>query len=402
LKILVLNCGSSSVKYQLIEMDQEEAIARGLVERIGLEAALFTHWSRSWEIRKEPVRAPDHPAAIALVLETVCHRERGVLRDPGEIAGVGHRVVHGGERFAQSVLITPDVLEAIRDCIEIAPLHNPPNVKGIEACQKLVPRVPQVVVFDTAFHQTMPRHAYLYGIGYSFYERYRIRRYGFHGTSHLYVAQRAAALLKKPLSRLRLITCHLGNGCSMAAVDRGRSVDTSMGFTPLEGLLMGTRSGDTDPAIVFYLMEKEGLTPGQASDLFNKQSGLKGLSGISSDMRELLKEQEARNERATVAVQMFAYRVKKYLGAYAAAMGGLDAVVFTGGIGENAPLIRQMACSGLEVLGIRIDQARNDQVAGKEAVVSVLGSRVRVLVIPTNEELMIARDTRRILEKMKT
>jgi len=397
MKILVLNCGSSSVKYQLLKMEGEVLLAKGLVERVGLEAALFTHWQKDWERKKIAVKASDHTEAIQQVLETLTNREHGILADTSEIGGIGHRVVHGGEKFTRSTRITPEVLEEIRECIEIAPLHNPPNIKGIEACAKLLPRTPQVAVFDTAFHQTIPPFAYLYGIDYSYYKHYNIRRYGFHGTSHHYVANRAGELLGKGPIGIKIITCHLGNGCSIAAIKDGSSVDTSMGFTPLEGLLMGTRAGDLDPAIVFFLMEKEGLTPAEANDLFNKQSGLKGLSGVSSDMREILKEFRKDNERAIYALQLFTYRIRKYIAAYAGAMGGVDVVVFTGGIGENSPFVREMSLLGLEFIGIKLDRLRNEKTVGVEGEISSPASRVRIFAIPTNEELVIARDTRDII-----
>jgi acetate kinase len=400
MNILVLNCGSSSVKYQLIDSQAKKTLARGSVERIGMSGATLRNVRHDGDDITIAGEIIDHTIAIEYILAVLLSRNHGVIADKGEIHAVGHRVVHGGETFSGSVRITEDVIRTLRENIELAPLHNPHNLRGIAACDAALPGVPQVGVFDTAFHQKMPMRAFLYGIPYSLYTQYKIRRYGFHGTSHRYVADRAAALLNKPLHSLRLVTCHLGNGCSMAAVDRGISVDTTMGFTPLEGLLMGTRSGDIDASVILFIMGKEGITLSEANTLLNKHSGLQGISGVSSDMREVTTEMAAGNKRATAAFDVFAYRVRKYIGAYAAAMGGVDAVVFTGGIGENSREIRKASCEGLEFLGITIDDARNEA-RGKEAVISTDGSRTAVLAIPTNEELVIALDTQEIVEKEK-
>jgi acetate kinase len=395
MKVLVLNSGSSSVKYQLFDMEQEKVLAKGLVERIGLEGAVLNHQPGGGEKLSFERDIPDHSVAIKMVLDALVHSEHGVLGSIEEINAVGHRLVHGGSEFSNSVLIDHKVIETVKKLYDLAPLHNPPGIKGIEACQAALPEVPQVAVFDTAFHQTMPPHAYLYGLPYELYEKYAIRRYGFHGTSHKYVAQRGAELIGRSLSSLKVVTCHLGNGASITAVNGGRSVDTSMGFTPLEGLTMGTRCGIIDPAIVTFLMEKEGLDSDGLNQLMNKKSGVLGISGVSSDFRDL--EQKARegHERSQLALDIFAYEVKKYIGAYAAALGGLDLVVFTAGLGENSPEMREAVCNGLEYLGITIDKDKN-QVRGKETEISAEGSRVKVFVIPTNEELMIAKDTREI------
>ena len=395
MKVLVLNSGSSSVKYQLFDMQQETVLAKGLVERIGLEGAVLNHQPGGGEKLSFQRDIPDHSVAIKMVLDALVNSEHGVLESIEEINAVGHRLVHGGNEFSNSVLIDEKVIETVKKLYDLAPLHNPPGIKGIEACQAALPEVPQVAVFDTAFHQTMPPYAYLYGLPYELYEKYAIRRYGFHGTSHKYVAQRGAELMGRSLSSLKIVTCHLGNGASITAVDGGRSVDTSMGFTPLEGLTMGTRCGIIDPAIVTFLMEKEGLDSDGLNELMNKKSGVLGISGVSSDFRDL--EQKARegHERSQLALDVFAYEVKKYIGAYAAALGGLDLVVFTAGLGENSPEMREAVCNGLEFLGITIDKDKN-QVRGKEKEISAEGSRVKVFVIPTNEELMIAKDTREI------
>ncbi|MFZ5626210.1 MAG: acetate/propionate family kinase [Bacillota bacterium] len=387
MNVLVINCGSSSLKYQLFDMAKETALAKGLVERIGLEGSCLTHRVGEDKTVIEQ-NIPDHQAAISLVLEQV----RGL----GEIKAVGHRVVHGGEKFSASTVIDAEVLKAIEECVELAPLHNPPNIIGIKACQALLPGIPQVAVFDTAFHQTMPPKAYIYSLPYEYYEKYRIRRYGFHGTSHRYVAQRAAQLLGKPLDQLKLITCHLGNGASITAIDGGKSVATSMGFTPLEGLTMGTRSGDIDPAIVSYIMEKENLTAEQVTGILNKKSGVLGISGVSSDFRDLEAAAARGHERARLALEIFCYDVKKYIGAYLAVLNGVDAIIFTAGLGENSSVVREMVCRDLEALGIAIDAEKN-QVRGQEADISAPSARVKVLVVPTNEELMIARDTVAVL-----
>jgi len=400
MNILVLNCGSSSVKYQLIEADARKTLARGSVERIGMSGATLSNIRFDGDDIKIAGEIVDHNSAIEYILAVLLSKNHGVISDRSDIHAVGHRVVHGGETFSGSVLITSDVLKALRDNIELAPLHNPHNLRGITACEAILPGTPQVGVFDTAFHQKMPKKAYLYGIPYSLYTQYKIRRYGFHGTSHRYVSYRAAELLQKEIAQLKMVTCHLGNGCSMAAIDGGISVDTTMGFTPLEGLLMGTRSGDIDPSVILFIMGKEGLTLNEAGTLLNKHSGLQGISGVSSDMREILEEVKNGDKKATNAFEVFCYRIRKYIGAYAAAMGGLDAVVFTGGIGENSVEVRKKSCEGLDFLGIRIDDIANES-PEKEKRISTQGSRAAVMVIPTNEELVIALDTREIVVPLK-
>jgi acetate kinase len=397
MNVLVLNCGSSSVKYQLVDVDARKTLARGSVERIGMSGATLTNVRHDGDEIRIAGEIVDHTISIEYILAVLLSRNHGVIGDKSDIHAVGHRVVHGGETFSGSVLITDEVIKTLRDNIELAPLHNPHNLRGISACEAALPGTPQVGVFDTAFHQRMPRRAFLYGIPYSLYTQYKIRRYGFHGTSHRYVADQASMMLGKPLSALKLITCHLGNGCSMAAVDQGVSVDTSMGFTPLEGLLMGTRSGDIDASLILYVMGKEGLSLSEAGTLLNKHSGLQGISGISSDMREIIEEMRNGDKKATYAFDVFTYRVKKYIGAYAAAMGGLDAVVFTGGIGENSAEVRNASCSGLDFLGITIDAAVNES-PERQKDISAKGTKTRVLVIPTNEELVIALDTEEIVK----
>jgi acetate kinase len=398
MKVLVLNCGSSSIKYQFFDTVTEDVLAKGLVERIGMSSAVLTHTPLGKEKIKIVGEILDHSIAIEYVIAVLLSPNHGVIKDKKEIDAVGHRVVHGGETFSESVLITDEVMRVLNDNIELAPLHNPPNIKGIQATQGHLPNVPQVAVFDTAFHAKMPPQSYLYGIPYELYKKHKIRRYGFHGTSHLYVSQRAAEMLGKPAEQLKIITAHLGNGCSMAAVDKGVSVDTSMGFTPLEGLLMGTRSGDMDPWVILYIMGKEGLTLGEANTLLNKHSGLLGVSGESSDMREIEQAVLDGNKKAKNAFDLFNYRIKKYIGAYAAAMGGLDALVFTGGIGENSDFVRRTVCTKLEFLGIKVDDEKNKNVNG-ETDISTADSKVRVLRIPTNEELVIALDTEKIVNK---
>lgn len=398
MKVLVINAGSSSLKYQLIDTDNNFVIAKGLCERIGIEGSKLTHKPAGGNEAVFEKHMNDHADAIKMVIDALVSPDCGVIKSMDEIGAVGHRVVHGGELFADSVLIDEDVKKAIESCVELAPLHNPANIIGINACEKAMPGVPQVAVFDTAFHQTMPKKAYMYALPYEMYEKHKIRRYGFHGTSHKYVAGRAAALLGKDLKDLKIITCHLGNGSSITAIDGGKSVDTTMGFTPLAGVCMGTRSGDIDPAVVTYIMTKENMTAKEVDNLLNKQSGVYGISGISSDFRDLCKASEEGNERAALALDMFIYGVKKYIGYYTAAMGGVDAVVFTAGIGENDIEMRKNILSGLEFLGIKVDNEKNN-VRGKEADFSAEGATVKTLVIPTNEELMIALDTKKIVEK---
>lgn len=396
MKILVVNCGSSSLKYQLFDMNGEQVLAKGIVERIGIDGMLVHQKGENDKV-KIPNDIPNHKIAIELVIKTLISEDLGVLKDIKEIEAVGHRVVHGGEEFSQSVLIDENVMATIRKCIELAPLHNPPNIMGIEACSEVLPGVKQVAVFDTAFHQTMPEKSYIYGLPYEAYEKYSVRRYGFHGTSHKYVAQQAAQMLGKDLSETKLITCHLGNGASICAIDGGKSVDTSMGFTPLEGLVMGTRCGDIDPAIVFYLMNKTGLDTSGMNDFVNKKSGVLGISGVSSDFRDIEDAAAEGNKRAQLALDIFAQRVRKYIGAYSAVLGGVDAVVFTAGLGENSPETREEVLKGFEYLGLEIDLELN-KVRGKARNFSKEGSKVQALVIPTNEELMIARDTKEIVK----
>jgi acetate kinase len=396
MKILVINCGSSSLKYQLVDMKNELVMAKGLVERIGIEGSVLTHRPEGMDkiIIEHPMK--DHKDAIKLVLDALVNQKHGVIKDMSEIAAVGHRVVHGGEKYSASVLIDDDVMKALDECTHLAPLHNPPNIIGINACRTLMPKTPMVAVFDTAFHQTMPKHAYMYALPYELYENYGIRRYGFHGTSHRYVSHVASDMLGKSLKDCKIITCHLGNGASVAAIKNGIAVDTSMGFTPLEGLVMGTRCGDLDPAIITFLQNDKGMSSSEVDNLMNKKSGVFGLSGVSSDFRDIENAAEEGNVRAQLALDVFAYRVRKYIGAYAAALGGVDAVVFTAGLGENSPETRRDVCKGLEFLGIKIDQDKN-KVRGKQTEVSTLDSKVKVLLIPTNEELMIARDTKEIV-----
>lgn len=393
MKILVLNCGSSSLKYQLIDMENEAVLCIGLVERIGIEGSILTQKKDGVEgkyVKEEPMK--DHQDAIKLVLEGVLDPTYGGVKEMTEINAVGHRVVHGGEKFASSVVVTEEVEEAIKKCSELAPLHNPANLMGIDAIKAIIPGVPNVAVFDTAFHQTMPASSYLYGLPHRLYDEYGVRRYGFHGTSHKYVSQRAAAMLGKDIADLKIVTCHLGNGASVAAVDGGKVVDTSMGLTPLEGLIMGTRCGDIDPAIIPFIMKKENLDADGVDKLMNKESGVYGMTGISSDFRDIAAAAAEGNQKAIDALDAYHKRVKKYIGAYAAEMNGVDAIVFTAGLGENGIEDRLAIASNLEVLGVKMDAEANN-VRGKETVISAADSKVKVLLIPTNEELMIARDT---------
>ncbi|HEX9251944.1 MAG TPA: acetate kinase [Ignavibacteriaceae bacterium] len=398
MKVLVLNSGSSSIKYQFIDTEKKIALAKGLVDRIGMAGAVLSHQRYDGDNIKIAGEILDHQIAVEYVLGVMLSKNHGVIDDKKDIEAVGHRVVHGGETFSGSVYVTDEVVKVLQDNIELAPLHNPPNIKGIQACQRILPDTPQCGVFDTAFHSHMPPKSYLYGIPYELYKKYKIRRYGFHGTSHLYVSNRAAELLGKNISELKVITAHLGNGCSMAAVKNGKSMDTTMGFTPLEGLLMGTRSGDLDPSLILYIMGKEGLTVGEANTLLNKHSGLIGISGESSDMREILSAVKDNQQRAKWAFEIFCYRIKKYVGAYAAAMGGLDALVFTGGIGENSKEIREEVCKELEFLGINLDDFKNQNA---DEIISTENSKVSVMRIPTNEELVIALDTATIVSEMQ-
>lgn len=396
MKILVINAGSSSLKYQLMDSVSHSVLAKGLCERIGIDGRL-THKIPAKDAKYEfDIAMPTHAEAIQSVLDVLVSPAHGVIADVKEIDAVGHRVVHGGEAFAQSVLITDDVMKAIEECIPLAPLHNPANITGIRACQKVMGGVPMVAVFDTAFHQTMPEKAYLYALPYEYYEQDKVRRYGFHGTSHRYVSARAAAMLGRDEKDLKIITCHLGNGSSVTAVDSGKSVDTSMGFTPLAGLPMGTRSGDLDAGILEYLMTKHSMDIKEMLNVLNKKSGVLGISGVSSDFRDLEDAAKEGSHRAELALQSFQYNVKKLVGAYAAAMGGVDAIVFTAGVGENDAATRLAVASGLEFMGVKMDAQANN-VRGKEAVISAADSKVKVLLIPTDEELMIATDTAEIV-----
>ena len=398
MKVLVLNCGSSSIKYQFIDTVQKTALARGLVERIGMSSAVLSHTRYDGDTIKIVGEILDHQIAVEYVLGVMLSKNHGVIDNKNDIEAVGHRVVHGGETFTGSVLITDEVIQVLQDNIELAPLHNPPNLKGIQAVKRILPDTPQVGVFDTAFHTKMPPKAFLYGIPYELYKKYKIRRYGFHGTSHLYVSNKAAEMLGKKVEDLKIVTAHLGNGCSMAAIDKGISVDTTMGFTPLEGLLMGTRSGDLDPSLILYIMGKEGLSLNEAGTLLNKHSGLIGISGESSDMREIQNAMKEGHKRSTYAFDIFCYRIKKYLGSYAAAMGGLDLLIFTGGIGENSIEVREEVCKNLEFLGIELDLNKNKN---KELIISTDNSKVKVMRVPTNEELLIAMDTSYIVEEIQ-
>lgn len=399
MKILVINAGSSSLKYQLIDMTNEEVMAKGLCERIGIENSKLNHTPNGGEKVVIEKDMKDHSDAIKMVLDALTDANHGVISSMDEISAVGHRVVHGGEKFNKSFIITDEVKNALEECVPLAPLHNPANIIGIKACEQAMPGVPQVGVFDTAFHQTMPKDAYLYGIPYSMYEKHRIRRYGFHGTSHKYVSEQAALMLNKPAKDLKIITFHLGNGSSITAVDGGKSIDTSMGFTPLAGVVMGTRCGDIDPAIVKFLAENENLSLKEVDDMMNKKSGVDGISGVSSDFRDLEKAEAEGNERAKLALDMFVYSVRKFLGQYVVAMGGVDAIVFTAGIGENTPTMRKAILKNTEFLGIEVDDAKNEKaIRGAQMEISSDSSKVKVLVIPTNEELMIAKETQELLK----
>jgi len=397
MKIIVLNCGSSSIKYQLFEMPSAEVVAKGLVDKIGLKGASIKHNMANGDVLKLEGEILDHQAGIEFVLGVLTHKEYGCVKNLNEIGAVGHRVVHAGEKYNSSVAISKEVIEALEECIDLAPLHNPPNLAGIYAITKLLPEVPQVGVFDTAYHQTMSEQAYLYGIPYSLYEKYKVRRYGFHGSSHRFVSQRAADFLGKKIEDLKIISCHLGNGASMCAIQNGKSVDTSMGMTPVEGLVMGTRCGDIDAGALLYIADKEETSIPYTSTLLNKHSGILGLSGVSSDMRDVETAAAEGNHRAKVALDIYHYRIKKYLGSYAAAMGGVDVVIFTGGVGENGWETRQEVSTGLEFMGIDFDITKNTKLRGKDAIISKPDSKVTVMVVPTNEELVIANDTYEIV-----
>ncbi|BBK77459.1 MULTISPECIES: acetate kinase [Clostridium] len=393
MKILVINCGSSSLKYQLIDMSNNGVLAQGLVERIGIDGIL-TQKVDGREKYVVETDLKDHQIAIDLVLKTLIDEKQGVIKSMDEISAVGHRVVHGGEKYSESVLVTDEVLESLQELIKLAPLHNPANIIGIKACQALMPNTPMVAVFDTAFHQTMPQKAFMYPVPYEYYEEDHIRRYGFHGTSHKYVSGEVAKWMNKDISDLKIITCHLGNGVSVTAVNGGKSIDTTMGFTPLDGIIMGSRSGSIDPAIVTFLQKEKGYSADEVNDILNKKSGVLGVSGIGTDFRDIRAAAEKNNERALLTMDIYGYQIKKQIGAYAAAMGGLDAVVFTAGIGEHAPEVRIRALTNMEFLGIDIDSAKNDnQNIGDGMEISTPDSKVKLYVIPTNEELMIAEET---------
>lgn len=397
MKTLVINCGSSSLKYQLIDMSTEESMVQGLVERIGIEGSILTQKVEGKDKYIINTNIKDHKDAIKLVLEALVDSIHGVIKSMDEISAVGHRVVHGGEKYSDSVLIDDEVLKSIKDCIVLAPLHNPPNVIGIEACKELMPNTPMVAVFDTAFHQTMSKHAYICPVPYELYEKYGVRKYGFHGTSHKYVSYKVAETMGKDIKDLKIITCHLGNGCSLAAVKNGKSVDTSMGFTPLAGVMMGTRSGSIDPSVISFLIEQHGYTIEQIDELLNKKSGILGISGVSSDFRDVLEAAESENERAKLALEIFYYKVRTQIAAYAGAMGGVDVIVFTAGIGENSSITRREILKGLEFFGFTINTEKNE-LRGKIQEISNEDSRVKVYVVPTNEELMIARDTAKLVK----
>ena len=398
MKVLVLNCGSSSLKYQLIDMETENVMAKGLCERIGIEGSRLKHQPEGKDAVIFDDYQENHAVSVKMVLDALTHPEYGVVKSMKEINAVGHRVVHGGEYFASSVIITDEVKAALEKCCDLAPLHNPANLIGIAACEEIMPGVPQVGVFDTAFHQTMPERAYLYALPYEYYEKYKVRRYGFHGTSHRFVSEEVCKMMDRPYDQTKVITCHLGNGGSVCAVRNGKSIDTTMGFTPLEGLVMGTRAGDVDVAAVTYLMKKEGLSADEMDNILNKKSGVLGLSGVSSDFRDIEEAAEAGNDRAEIALDVFAYKVAKRIGAYASAMNGVDAIVFTAGLGENSGATRRAICDYLGWMGVHID-SYNNSLRGKAIEISATDSRIRVFVIPTNEELVIARDTKELLDK---
>lgn len=399
MKILVLNCGSSSVKYKLLDMVTNEVLGAGGVEKIGMKGSFLKHVRRDGQKVVLKGEILEHQLAVEYILGILTSEKHGSIKSLEEINAVGHRVVHGGEKFNTSVLINDDVIQKIVECIDIAPLHNPPNLAGIKAISELLPSVPQVAVFDTAFHQTMPEYAYMYGIPYSLYKKYGIRRYGFHGTSHRYVSKRACEFLGLDYNNTKMITAHIGNGASITAIENGISIDTSMGFTPIEGLMMGTRSGDVDLGVVTFLMEKEMIGSASVSTLFNKHSGVLGVSGISSDMRDIEHAIANGNERAKLALEMYEYRIKKYVGSYVAALGGVEVIVFTGGVGENHTGLREFVCEGLGFMGVKIDKELNAKSHGVEVLISTPDSTVKVVVIPTDEEYMIASDTLEIVQK---
>ena len=401
MKILVLNCGSSSIKYQLFDIESKEVIAKGGIEKIGLEGSFIKFTLPNGEKETITTAIPEHTTGVRLIIDLLTSDKYGVVKSIEEIDAVGHRMVHGGEKFSASTLLTPEVLETFEACNDLAPLHNPANLKGVNAVKEVAPDMPQVGVFDTAFHQTMPDYAYMYAVPYELYEKYGVRRYGFHGTSHRYITKRALEMLGIPAEGSKIITCHIGNGGSCAAVKDGKSIDTSMGLTPLAGLMMGTRSGDIDPGAIPFIMDKMGLDAHGLSDLLNKKSGVAGISGVSSDMREVKAAAEAGNKRAELANTMYFYRIKKYIGEYAAAMGGVDVIIFAGGVGENQADCREAVLEGLEFMGVELDKEVNARTRGEEAILSTPTSKVKVLLIPTDEELMIASDTYEIVKGMK-
>lgn len=399
MKILVLNCGSSSIKYKLFDMTSKEVIAQGGIEKIGLKGSFLKLTLPNGEKKVLEKDIPEHTVGVEFILNTLIHPEYGAIKSLDEINAVGHRMVHGGERFSESVLLNKEVLEAFAACNDLAPLHNPANLKGVNAVSAILPNIPQVGVFDTAFHQTMPDYAYMYGLPYEMYKKYGVRRYGFHGTSHRYVSRRACEILGVPYEDQKIITAHVGNGGSITAIKNGKSVDTSMGLTPVEGLLMGTRCGDVDAGALSFIMDKEGMDGAGLSDLINKRSGVAGLSGISSDMREIEAAVAAGNPRAIMTLNVYNYRIKKYIGAYAAAMGGCDILVWTGGVGENQWATRRAVCENMEYMGMKIDVEKNEGMRGEEMVISTPDSKVTIIVVPTDEEFMIAADTLEILDK---
>jgi len=400
MKILVLNCGSSSVKYELLKAEDNSILDQGEIEAIGCEGTILVHCQQKQKI-KIPIVAKDHTAAINEILKILTLAETGIIKNTKEIDAVGHRIVHGGAYFKEPALVNEDVKKKLEDCFDIAPLHTPHHLKGILAIETLIPEVPQVLVFDTAFHQTLPEQAFLYALPYRFYEKYNIRKYGFHGISHQYIAEQVAEISKKPAEKLKIISCHLGNGASVCAIKNGKSVDTSMGFTPLEGLIMGTRTGDMDPSIVTYLMSKELMKPNEVQTLINKQSGLLGISGISSDMRIVIKEAEEGNVKAKLAIDMFCYRVKKYISAYIGVLNGCDYIVFTAGIGERSPLIRKKILSEMDCLGVILDDKKNSEHISTKGEISDAKSAVKVFVIPANEAVIIAKQTKKLLDNFR-
>lgn len=401
MKILVLNCGSSSIKYALYDMDDRSVMAQGGIERVGMEGAFVKIKLPNGEKRTIEHDIPEHTEGVKLIFSLLTDKAIGAIKSLEEIDAVGHRMVHAGEKFAHSVVIDDEVIKAYEECIDLAPLHNPANLKGVNAVRSLMPNMPQVGVFDTAFHQTMPKHAFMYALPYELYEKYGIRRYGFHGTSHRYVSARACEYLGLDYEKQRIITCHIGNGGSVAAIKNGKCIDTSMGLTPLEGIMMGTRSGNVDAGALVYLQKKLGLSADELSDLLNKKSGMLGISGISSDMREVREAAENGNERAKLAISMYTYCIKKYVGAYAAAMGGCDIIVFTAGVGENQDIVRELVCTDMEYMGVEMDVEKNSKIRAEEAVLSMPGSKVKIVLIPTDEELMIASDTMSLVTNMK-